>query len=390
MKNLVKSPRRSEGVSPPFSPVVATPARVASSRRRFLAYASLAAPGLGFLTDSRAEGAPARVAFVYVSPVADAGWTHQHDLGRQAMERTLGQRVTTRTVANVAEGPDAERVIRDLATQGFELIFATSFGYLEPALRVARDFPAVRFEHAGGYKLATNLATYNARFYEGRFLAGMLAGGMSKSNTLGYVAGFPIPEVIQGINAFVLGARKINPQANLRIIWTNTWYDPGREAAATDTLVKAGADVVTHHTGSSAVPRAAEAAGIWAVGYHSDMRAAAPRHHLVSVTHHWGRYYTDRVQALLADNWHSAATWGSMTQGFVSLQGLSPAVPTALREQVEAAQAALQAGRLSPFAGPVRDNEGQIRIPAGTELSDGEIMTMNWLTEGIKAARLSN
>ena len=223
-----------------------------------------------------AQTAPLKVAFVYVSPIGDAGWTYQHDLGRRAMEQALGDKVKTTVVESVAEGPDAERVMRDLATQGHRLIFATSFGYLEPALRVAADFPGVKFEHAGGYKTAPNLNTYNARYYEARYLAGLVAGKASKTGIAGYVAGFPVPEVIQGINAFTLGMREANPKAQVKVLWLDTWFDPPKEREAALALIHQGADVLTNHSGSPAVAQTAEEMGVKLVAYQSDMSRHAP------------------------------------------------------------------------------------------------------------------
>lgn len=364
MKNLVKSVSRF------------------GSRRRLLLTAAMLLSALAFGGLAKAQD-PLKVAFVYVGPVSDAGWTHQHDLGRQAVEAEFGDRINVRTVDKVAEGPDSERVIRDLASQGYELIFTTSFGFMDPTIKVAREFPAVRFEHASGYKSSANVGNYNARFYEGRYLSGMAAGAVSKTNTLGYVATLPIPEVIQGINAFMLGARQTNPDSILKIIWINAWFDPGREAEAANTLIDAGADVLTHHTGSSAVPRTAEARKTWVVGYHSDMRAAAPSTHLVSVTHHWGHYYIERINAVLAGRWKSESVWGGMNQGFVRLQGLSDQVPAALRTRLVAAEQALKAGQRHPFTGPLQDNDGQARLPAGEQLSDAQIGQMNWFVNGV-------
>jgi len=328
---------------------------------------------------------PLKVGFVYVSPVADAGWTFQHDQGRLEMEAKLGDRVQTRVVDKVAEGPEAERVIRDLASEGYELIFTTSFGFMEPTARVAREFPAVSFEHASGYKTAKNMANYNARFYEGRYLAGMAAGVMSKTNLLGYVAALPIPEVIQGINAYLLGARQTNPKAELSVLWTNSWYDPGREKSATTALIDLGADVLTHHTDSSAVPRTAEAAGKWVVGYHSDMRAAAPLHHLVSVTHHWGQYYAGRARAKLAGNWQSQTVWGGMKDGFVRLDGLADVVPLNVVELIKRAEREIRDGARHPFAGPVFDNSGRERIAAQQRPTDEAINRMDWFVAGVNA-----
>lgn len=347
----------------------------------------MAAVALGTALISSASMAadPLKVGFVYVSPVSDAGWTFQHDQGRLEMEAALGDKVQTRFVDKVAEGPEAERVIRDLASQGYTLIFTTSFGFMEPTLRVAREFPEVTFEHASGYKLAGNMANYNARFYEGRYLAGLAAGATTKSNKLGYVAALPIPEVIQGINAFMLGARKTNPQVQLSVLWTNSWYDPGRETAATTALIDLGADVLTHHTDSSAVPRTAEAAGKWVVGYHSDMRTAAPKHHLVSVTHHWGQYYTDRVKAKLAGQWESQSVWGGMKEGFVRIDGLSESIPKPVRQLIERTAKEIRGGSQHPFDGPVNDNTGRERIASNESPPDKLISQMNWFVEGVNA-----
>jgi simple sugar transport system substrate-binding protein len=325
---------------------------------------------------------PLRIGFVYVSPLSDAGWTHQHDLGRRELEQALGTRVTTRFVEKVAEGADAERVIRDLAATDHGLIFATSFGYMEPTLKVARDFPDVAFEHASGYRTAANVATYNARFYEGRYLGGVVAGRATRSNVLGYVAAFPIPEVLQGINAFTLGARSVNPQAQVRVIWTSSWFDPGRERDAAVTLAGQGADVLTHHTDSSAVPQAAEARGVRVVGYHSDMSRAAPKAHLVSVTHHWGRYCVQRAQAVLDGTWRSRATWGGLKDGMVRVGPLAGDLPGDTATLLRAREADLVAGRLHPFTGPIRDNEGRVRLQKGT-MTDDALNGIDWLVDGV-------
>jgi simple sugar transport system substrate-binding protein len=325
---------------------------------------------------------PLRIGFVYVSPLSDAGWTHQHDLGRRELEQALGTRVTTRFVEKVAEGADAERVIRDLAATDHGLIFATSFGYMEPTLKVARDFPDVAFEHASGYRTAANVATYNARFYEGRYLGGVVAGRATRSNVLGYVAAFPIPEVLQGINAFTLGARSVNPKAQVRVIWTSSWFDPGRERDAAVTLAGQGADVLTHHTDSSAVPQAAEARGVRVVGYHSDMSRAAPKAHLVSVTHHWGRYCVQRAQAVLDGTWRSRATWGGLKDGMVQVGPLAGDLPGDTATLLRAREADLVAGRLHPFTGPIRDNEGRVRLQKGT-MTDDALNGIDWLVDGV-------
>ena len=269
-----------------------------------------------------AKAEPLKIGFVYVSPVGDAGWTSQHNAGRLALEQALGDKVKTSFVEKVPEGADAERVIRDLAQQGNTLIFTTSFGFMNPTIKVAEEFPNTKFEHATGYKTSANVNTYNARFYEGRYLAGMVAGRMSKTGTLGYVAAFPIPEVLQGINAFTLGARAVNPKAQVRVVWVNSWYDPGKERDAANTLMGQGADVVTHHTDSTATVAVAEEKGKMAIAYHSDMRKFGPNAQLAAVTHHWGDYYTARAKAVMDGTWKVAPVWGGIKEGFFKLVGL--------------------------------------------------------------------
>lgn len=326
--------------------------------------------------------APLKVGFVYVTPVFEAGWTRQHDEGRIAMERALGDRVKSTVVESVAEGPDAERVMRDLAAQGHGLVFATSFGYLEPALRVAAAFPAVKFEHAGGHKRAANLNTYNARYYEGRYLAGLLAGRMSRSGVAGYVAGFPVPEVIQGINAFTLGMRATHPKAQVRVLWLNSWFDPAKEREAALTLVHQGADLLTNHSASPAVAQAAEEKGVMLIGYQSDMRRFAPKAQLTSVTHQWGGYYTRVAQAVLAGTWTPSPVWGGMKDGFVALAPLSADVPKDVAAMVEAKRRAIVGGTFKPFSGRLVDSAGRVRLERGA-LDDEAIATMNWFVQGV-------
>jgi basic membrane protein A len=326
---------------------------------------------------------PLKVGFVYVTPVGDAGWTWQHEQGRLQMQRALGARVQSSIVEGVPESADAERVLRDLARQGHGLIFATSFGYLEPALRVAAEFPDVKFEHAGGYKTAANLDTYNARHYEGRWLAGVLAGHASQSGIAGYVAGFPVPEVIQGIDAFALGMRSVNPRAEVRVLWLDSWFDPARERDAALALVRQGADLLTHHTASPAVVQAAEQKGVKVIAYHSDMRRHAPKQQLAAVTHHWGPHYTATAREVLDGRWRVQPVWGGMAGGFVQLSALSPALPAAVRQVVQSKQADIVANRLRPFAGRLLDSHGRQRQAAGEAMSDAQIATMDWFVQGV-------
>lgn len=328
-----------------------------------------------------------KIGFVYVAPLADAGWVHQHDLGRKAIDAALGSKVQTSFVENVPEGADAERVIRDLAQQGHKLIFTPSFGYMEPTLKVAKDFPGVRFESITGYKTAPNVATANARYYEGRYLAGIAAGRMTKTNVAGYVAGFPIPEVLQGINAFTLGMRSVNPKARVSVIWLDVWFDPSKERDAAMTLFNRDADVIAFHTGSTAVMQAAQERGKLAIAYHSDMRRVAPDAQVVAVTHQWGGYYTQRARAVLDGTWQSGKVWGGVREGMIRVGDFGPKVPKAVQEEVLARQRDIAGGTLQPFraaAADVRDNEGRVVIPKGTALTDTQILQMNWLVDGVQ------
>ena len=337
-----------------------------------------------YLSDSSHAAEPLKVGFVYVTPVTDAGWVRQHEEGRRAVDAAFGAQVKTTYVENVAEGPDAERVIRDLATTGHKLIFTPSFGYMEPTLKVAKEFPDVKFESITGYKVAPNVATANARYYEGRYLAGVAAGRMTTSNVAGYVAGFPIPEVLQGINAFTLGMRSVAPKAVVKVIWLNTWFDPAKERDAANTLFNQDADVVAFHTASTAVMAAAQERGKLAVAYHSDMRKVAPDAQLVAVTHHWGEYYKRRVQAALDGSWKTGNVWGGVKEGMIRVGDFGTQVPRAVQEEVLARQQDIASGRLKPFAGPILDNEGKSIIAKGGALTDPQILGMNYLVSGVQ------
>jgi len=326
---------------------------------------------------------PLKVGFVYVSPIGDAGWTTQHNRGREQMQQALGDKVTTSFVEKVPEGADAERVIRDLAAQGHKLIFTTSFGFMNPTIKVAEEFPDVRFEHATGYKRAANVGTYNVRFYEGRYAAGVLAGRMTKTNTLGYVGAFPIPEVLQGINAFTLGARSVNPKAQVRVIWVSSWYDPGKERDAANALIGQGADILTHHTDSSAVVATAEEKGRLAIAYHSDMSKFGPKAQLAAVTHHWGEYYTRTAQSVLDGTWKPGNLWGGMKDGMIKVEAFNESVPKEIVELVEAKAAAIKAGEFHPFTGPIRSNDGREIAAKGTVLTDEQLGTMDFYVEGV-------
>jgi simple sugar transport system substrate-binding protein len=345
-------------------------------KRLILAAATALAVAFGV-----AATATDNVGFVYVSPIGDAGWSYQHNLGRLQVEKETG--VTTSYVESVAEGADAERVIREMAKRGDIAVFATSFGYMNYMLKVSKNFPDTAFIHATGYKLGENMGLVNARFYEGRYLTGVIAGEMTKSDVLGYVAAFPIPEVLQGINAFIKGARSVNPDAELRVIWVNSWYDPGKEREAANTLLSQGADVITHHTDSTAVVQAAEEKGKYAFGYHSDMSKYGPNAHLTAATHHWGDYYVEIVREVQAGTWKPTSVWGGYPEGMIRLAPLNPAIPRQLQERIRDMESRMTAGTLHAFAGPVIDQEGNTVVPAGQNMSDEQLNKMDYYLQGV-------
>ncbi len=327
---------------------------------------------------------PLKVGFVYVGPVGDHGWTYQHNEGRLAIEEELGDKVKTTYVEFVPEGQDAERVIRQLAADGNKLIFTTSFGYMNPTVKIAKLFPDVHFEHATGYKRADNVSTYSARFYEGRYVIGRIAGAMTKSNTVGYIASFPIPEVIRGINAFTLGLHSVNPDAKVKVVWVSTWFDPGKEGDAAKTLIDQGADILTQHTDSPAPLQVAEERGILAFGQASDMHAFAPTAHLTAIIDNWAPYYVARAKAALDGTWESVDVWDGMTEGMVEMSDYNEvSLPADVIADAKATAAAITAGELHPFTGPILDQEGNEVVAAGEVMSDGELLTMAYYIMGV-------
>src|SRR3954463_3277119 len=353
------------------------------TRRMTFAEVAACAVALALPADGQ-QKEPLKIGFIYVSPIGDAGWTHQHDIARLAMEKNLGGKVTTKFIESVPEGADAERVIRELAQSGNQLIFTTSFGYMNPTLKVAQQFPNVHFEHATGYKTAKNVGTYNARFYEGRYLAGIVAGKMTKTNVAGYVAGFPIPEVVMGINAFARGMRTVNPKAEVKVVWVNSWFDPGRESEAANTLIAQGADVLTHHTDSTAVVQAAEAKKVMAVAYHSDMSKYGPNAQITAVTHVWDRYYSERAQAVLDGKWKPDHLWGGIKVGMIQMGPFGKAVPKDVQDLEKKAEADIESGKLHPFTGPMKENDGKERLAAGKTILDEALSKMDYYVEGVQ------
>jgi simple sugar transport system substrate-binding protein len=356
-----------------------------TTTRRSLLHASLAVPAAAMLPRPGGAAEPFKVGFVYVAPIGDAGWTYQHELGRRALVAALGDEVKTTYIENVPEeGADAERVIRKMATDGHKLIYTTSFGFMEPTLKVAKMFPKVKFAHCTGYKRAPNVATYSARFYEGRYLTGIIAGRMTKSKVIGYVAAFPIPEVVQGINAVTLAARSVNPDVVTKVVFVSSWFDPGKERAAADTLISQGADVIMHHTDSTAIVQAGEEKGVWSFGYDSDMSKFGPKSELTAVTMVWDQYYIDKTKAAIAGTWKSDDVWGGLKAGMVKLAPLNAAIPDAVKAEVADVQGKIESGATKPFTGPVKDQAGAEKIAAGKSLSDGDILGMSWFVEGVQ------
>jgi len=331
-----------------------------------------------------AQAQELKIGFVYVSPIGSAGWTYQHELARQHIEKTFAGKVKTTYVESVPEGADAERVIRRLAQEGNKLVFTTSFGYMDPTVKVASAFPNTMFEHATGYKTAKNSGTYIIKFEEGRYLAGLVAGKMSKSGTAGYVAAFPIPEVIRGINAFTIGMREVNPKAKVRVVWVNSWYDPGKEREAAEALIAQGADIVMQHTDSTAPVQAAEAKGVYAIGYHSDMSKFGPKAHLVASTHNWTGYYQSVVDKAMKGQWKAEAFVGGIKEGMVVMAGWGPMVPEDVKQLARDYEGAIRIGKFHPFQGPVKAQDGKEVVAAGKVMSDKEILEMSYYVEGVE------
>jgi basic membrane protein A len=331
-----------------------------------------------------ASSAPLKVAFVYLGPIADGGWTYQHNLGRLALEKEFGARIETTYIENVPETADAERVIRQLAARDYAVIFATSFGYMESTLKVAKLFPKVKFEHATGYKTAANVVTYQGRSYEGAYLLGVLAGRMTRTNTLGYIGSFPIPEVIRNIDAFTLGARSVNPKIHTRVIWVDTWYDPGKERQAAEALIAQSADILCQNTDSPAAVQVAEEKGIHAFGWDSDMAKYGPHAQLTANTENWGVYYIDEIKKVLNGSWTGdRQTRSGIRDGVVVLTPLNSSVPADVARQYESDKQAISAGALLPFAGPIRDNGGALKVAASASLSRDDLMAINWYVDGV-------
>ena len=341
--------------------------------------------GLGVLTPALHAQAPAvlKVGVLYNTAISDVGWNFQHHSGIKAMESAFPGRVKVQFVENVSEGPEAERVIRQLALDGNQVIFTPSYGYMEPTLKVAKEFPKVVFANGTGFKQADNVSSYSAKFYEARYLNGVIAGHMSKTGVAGYVAAFPIPEVLQGINAFTLGMRSVNPKAEVKVVWVNSWFDPSLEKEAATTLINLGADTLANHTNSAAVVIEADNKGKFSFGYQSDMAKLGPKGQLSAVVHNWGPYYTKVVGDVLAGQWKSGDTLGSYRDGYIKIAPMNAKVPADVQTKVRQLEADLVAGKIAPFTGPVKDNEGKDRVPAGSTMASADIAKMNYYVAGV-------
>ncbi len=333
---------------------------------------------------SAALAADVKVGFVYVGPIGDGGWTYEHDKGRLAVEEAFGDRVETLYQEMVPEGADSERVMTQMALQGADLIFTTSFGYMDPTINVAKKFPNVKFEHATGYKRADNVSVYSARFYEGRAIQGHIAGKMTKTNKIGYIASFPIPEVIRGINSAYIHAKRVNPDVEFNIIWVYTWFDPAKEADAAKALIEQGADVILQHTDSTAPQAAAEKAGnVITFGQASDMGEYAPMPRVSSIIDNWGPYYVERTQAVLDGTWESVDTWDGIGKGMVGIGEISDAVPADVKAEALAMMNAIAAGDYHPFTGPLNKQDGSPWLADGEVSEDGPLLGMNFYVEGL-------
>lgn len=323
-----------------------------------------------------------KACFVYVGSKTDGGWTQAHDLGRQQVEKELGDTVETAFVENVPEGPDAERAIERFARSGCDVVFTTSFGFMDATVAVAQKFPDVKFEHATGYKTADNLAAYNARFYEGRYIQGQIAAKMSKAGVAGYIASFPIPEVVMGINSFILGAQSVNPDFKLKVVWANTWFDAGKEADAAKVLIDQGVDIITQHTDSTGPMQVASERGIKAFGQASDMIKAGPETQLTAIIDTWGNYYVKRIKEVQDGSWKTGSIWDGLKEGILTMAPYTN-MPDDVKKMAEETEAKIKSGELKPFTGPVKKQDGSEWLKQGENATDQVLSGLNFYVMGV-------
>lgn len=356
------------------------------TRRDFLK--QLSAVGVTALAGTRSIDVFAdevlKVAIAYVSPIGDVGWTKQHDVARRAMEAAFPGKIKVVTVEGVAQTQDAERVFRDLAVQGNKLIFGTSFSHMSPMLKVAQAMPKTTFELCSGIRTLKNMGAFEARYYEGTYLAGIVAGKMTKSNVLGFIGGFPVPDVLGPANAFLLGARSVNPKVTCKVIWLSSWYDPGKERDAANALISEGADVMASMTDTPTTIQVGEEKGVWTMGYASDMSKYGPKKHLTSFIVDWRSEYIGAARAVMDGTWKSSHRWDGLKSGVVKMGPYNPAIPKDVLAYVAQQEQAIIAGKLHPFAGPLRDQSGKERVPAGSALPDEQLKGINWFVEGMQ------
>ena len=327
---------------------------------------------------------PLKIAFAYVGPVGDGGWSFAHDVARKAMEAEFGDKIVTSYVESVPEGPDAERVLRDMASQGNQLVIGATFGYMEPMLKVAADFPDVKFEHATGYKTAPNMRTYDARTYEGAYMAGVIAGSMTKTDTLGVVGSVPIPEVLRNINSFTLGALSVNPKIKTKVVWINAWFDPPKETEAATSLINGGADILFQNTDSPAVLKTAEEKGKRAFGWDSDMTAYGPKAHLGSAIIDWVPYYKKTINDVLDGTWTTGQAWWGVKEGAIDMVGIADDVPADVKAKVETIKAGLKDGSFSIWKGPIMDSEGKELLAQDVVADDAFLGGIKFYVKGVE------
>ncbi|MEX3006990.1 BMP family ABC transporter substrate-binding protein [Hoeflea sp. TYP-13] len=355
------------------------------NRREFLKYS--AAAGTALATGGLSSGASAqevlKVGAVYVSPVAEIGWTKQHSLGVQAIRDEFGTNVDTTVIDNIFKPQDAERVFRELAADGNQLIFGTSFSHGTPMQKVAPRFPKVAFEHCSGIKHLKNLGTFEAKYYEGTYVAGAAAGHMSKTAKIGFIGGFPIPDIVGPANALLLGAQSVNPDTTCSVIFLNSWFDPGKEKEAANTLISQGCDVICSMTDTATGVQVAGEKGAWAIGYASDMSQFAPEHHLTAFMLDWSSVYVSAAKAVAAGTWQTSERWQGLADGVVAMAPYNSAIPADVQQKLSQVEADIAAGKLHPYAGEIKDQEGKVRVAAGQNMPDGEIRGFNWFVNGM-------
>lgn len=356
------------------------------NRRHFIAAAGAAAAALPLVGGTAFAQEKIKIGFIFLGPIGDYGWTWAHNKGREAVNTALGDKVETIYVENVAEDASAIPVIRDLAQQGCKLIFTTSYGYMDQTIEVAKEFPDVKFEHATGFKRADNVSTYNSKFHEGRAVLGTISGMMGKSGTLGYLGSYKVPEVVLGVNSFALSAQRKNPDAKVKLVMIDSWFDPPKEAAATETLINLGCDIVTTHTDSPAALQILEQKGLHGFGQGADMSSFAPNAHLTAIEDIWGPYYIERAQAIVDGTWTSTDTWDGFKEGTVVISPYNKAVPADVVAEADKIQAGYKDGTFNIFTGPIYDQDGNLKVKEGEVISDADLAVMDWFVKGVESA----